>query len=103
MPLVESTDFGSAKRLPDELMARRGTFTIPSDEVRYRTTGLLQLMAQMVVVRCEHEFMANWFVYYAYSPLFDEVEAAYEAPRYEIVCDISADGKRSYRAIRWKA
>jgi hypothetical protein len=103
MPLVESIVGEASGRLPDELIARRGTFTIPSDEVRYRATGLLPLMAQMVVVRCEHEFMTNWFVYHAYSPLFDEVDAAYETPRYDIVFDTSADGKRSYRAIRRKA
>lgn len=103
MPLVESTVFEAARRLPDELIARRGTFTIPTDEVRYRATGLLPLMAQMVIVRCEHEFMTNSFVYHAYSRLFDEVGDAYEAPRYDIVCDTSADGGRSYRATRRKA
>ena len=103
MPLLESTVSESARRLPDELIARRGTFTIPSDEVRCRATLLLPLMAQMVIVRCEHEFMVNWFVYHAYSPLFDEVAAADEPPRYDNVYDTSADGKRSYRAIRRKA
>jgi hypothetical protein len=83
-----------------EILHRRGTFTISDIEVRLNPDKLLPLMGQMVVTRCEFEWAINVFRYDALSMLFDEVEPEYATPKYDIVREIDGDGSVSCRAVR---
>jgi len=64
---------------------RAGIFHI-DDEVINRSEISL-VLSQVAVVRCEHNFIASYFVFLAYSRHFKEVSFAVEAPVYNIICE----------------
>lgn len=74
----------------DDLLKRRGKFTISGDVIRGAKeygSPLFRLFAKMIVVRAECDFMTDSVEYYAYSPMFRPIEAGEATPRYIIQID----------------
>jgi len=74
----------------DDLLKRKGKFTISNDVIRSAGVDgspLLRLFAKMVVVRAESDFMTGGIEYHAYSPLCRPVDEPGVVPEYQITFD----------------
>lgn len=68
----------------ESLLKRRGCFTLNSRDCYYDLSFWGQIMAKMLITRCEHMLLDNLLVYHAYSSLFREVPDLEKSPHYEI-------------------
>lgn len=63
---------------------RFGRVFVDTQTIRNNPTLALQLMANMVVVRCERHFQPDRLEYLAWSPFFEALEQGSETPEYTI-------------------
>ena len=71
----------------DELRERRGLFSISSSLIVTNLDIVHKVMAQVLIVRCEHVFLENRFCYDAYCELFTPTPPNESVPSYEFQVD----------------
>jgi hypothetical protein len=53
-----------------DIKFRPGLFTIPEDRIFHESTKLI--FENVLIVRCEHNYMRREFDYHGFSPLFEK-------------------------------
>ena len=70
-----------------ELFSRVGEFFLSDRLLQNNPDAVMALMGKMIVVRCEHDFARQGFLYTAYSELFEKTVQGLVIPRYDIVIE----------------
>jgi hypothetical protein len=65
------------------LEPRYGTVIISDQFIAQNPHDVMQAMARMIVIRCEHRYATQDFIYTAWSPDFEIDKGICELPRYD--------------------
>ena len=76
-----------------EFLRRCGKLIIPDQIVRSEPDIMMQVMGNLLVVRCEFMVMYNHFEYHAYSPKFRVLQEGEMTPEYLVSIETDDEGE----------
>jgi hypothetical protein len=68
-------------------MRQGGTFAISEEVIKENPELVLKVMGQVIVIKCEYDYLSGTFKYTAISPYFEEIAPGMEPPGYGINFD----------------
>lgn len=66
----------------ENLFKRKGTFKISRPLILQEPKAVLEILKDILIVKCDNDFMADSIIYYGYSKHFDITEENEEPPTY---------------------
>ena len=64
---------------------RVGRFFIPTAAVEDNAENVQRIMCECIVIRCEHMYHSDGFLYCALSSKFDPLESGAGVPSYDVI------------------